>query len=118
MEDNDFFDMLYQGWSKTTGAENTYWMPEGDHPDNPSVFHIWAVDQEQNKTLVADVAEAADAAFITAIHGCLGDLIRSLHKAFDDAERAECEKDGLIGELATLAEENEGLKAELRLYGG
>lgn len=112
MDDLEFFDTLYQGWSKTTGAETAYWMPEKDEGIE-GVWHIWAVDQDQMKTWVGDVHSEADAAWITALHGCFADLTRRLHHAIDEAERFEIEKDNFICEMVELAEENNSLRAQL-----
>jgi hypothetical protein len=107
VDDIEFFDLLYQGWSKTTGAETTFWMPEQDEYGN---WDIFAVDQEQNKTVVGMVASEEDAAWITALHGCFADLVRRLHQAVDEAERFDCEKDQVISEMAELIEQLEGYK--------
>jgi hypothetical protein len=102
MEDRDFFDTLYQGWSQTTGAGDTYWMPEidgGEDADSYSMFNIYAVDQEQKKRLVAMGLEEADAGWITALHGCFADLVRRLHIAVDLAEQKDVERDMAMGDL-------------------
>ena len=91
MDDREFFDMMYQGWSKTTGAEDMYWMPEPSIA--PGVVHIYAVDKNKVKTLVATGVREEDAAFITAVHGCYADLTRRLHMAVDEADRLDRERD-------------------------
>ena len=109
MDDLEFFDLLYQQWSKTTGAENTYWMPE---PYEEGGFNIYSVDQEHNKLLIAVGLPEADADWITAVHGCFADLTRRLQRAVDESERLEIEKDNVICEMAQLAVENNDLRAE------
>lgn len=115
MDDLDFFSILYQGWAKTTGAEDTYWMPEADE-EAPTVFSIYAVDENDSRKLVASHLQEEDAAFITALHGCYSDLTRRLLQALDEAERFECEKDAVISEMVLLAEENNRLIARLSQY--
>lgn len=112
MEDRDFFDYLYQQWSKTTGAKDRYWMPV--EYDDPSGRHrIYAVDEKDSRKLIAEGLSEADADFITAVHGCLPDLIRHLGESADEAERADTEKDNTVVELAELALENQELTRKL-----
>lgn len=120
MDDQSFFDTLYAGWSKTTGAENTYWMPveilPKGHDDEREFFDVVAVDEKDNRTLVASGLLEADAAWITALHGCFGDLTRRLHQAVDEAERFDTEKDRVISELALAEIENNDLREQLEGY--
>jgi hypothetical protein len=101
MEDLEFFDYLYQGWSKTTGAEDTFWMPE-ESKDLPGAWDILSVDQNQERRLLAALLTEADAAFITAVHGCFGDLVRRIGEAVDTAERLDCERDQQEARIAEL----------------
>jgi len=112
MDDLDFFDTLYQGWSKTTWAENAYWMPE-ESEDFPGLWDIVAVNEKEERKPIAAFLSEEDAAFITALHGCMADLVRRLHQAVDEAERFEIEKDNVISEMAQLAVENNDLRAQL-----
>ncbi|QDH92988.1 hypothetical protein SEA_STEPHIG9_37 [Mycobacterium phage Stephig9] len=97
MEDREFFDLLYQQWSKTTGAENRFWAVEEDVDyiaGGPNTWNIVAIDQEQNREIVAcwfDSEEDAD--WVAAMHGCFADLYRRLHEALDDAESADLRAD-------------------------
>lgn len=119
IDDLEFFSTLYQGWSKTTGAENTYWQPvEHDHlpADNRHRFSVDAIDQDQGAVRVAAGLTEEDAAWITALHGCFADLTRRLHEAVDEAERFDCEKDRVINEMAMLAIENNNLRERLGKY--
>lgn len=97
MDDRDFFDTLYQGWSKTTGAAECFWMPE---EDREGALNVYAVDKDQNKFIVATDLDEPDAAFITALHGCFADLVRRLHAALDEADRLDLERDQLVLQLA------------------
>ncbi|AOT24960.1 hypothetical protein PBI_KALPINE_40 [Mycobacterium phage Kalpine] len=121
-EDHQFFDELYQQWTKTTMAEHGYWMPEEVEP--PSIcetdtgldgFVIWAVDQAnpENRELVASHLSEADADFITGLQGALPDLIRRLHEAIDEAVRKDEANDIAQGQLADALLENQGLKAQI-----
>lgn len=121
IEDKEFFDHLYQQWSKTTGAEDTFWMSEEQEVLYPGMFEaqpvlMWAVlavDSEQNKTPVAMCHNEADADFAAAIHGCLADLTRRLHDAVDEADRLDRERDDLLNEMVEMALERDGLLARL-----
>ncbi len=115
MDDREFFDKLYQMWSKTTGAKDRYWDYQKDGKDY--FFNINAVGEEGENKFVASVLLDEDADFITAIHGCFPDIIRTVLAAMDEADRADFDKDSRecrIAELeSALAEAQAGL-AELR----
>jgi hypothetical protein len=117
MENLEFYDMLYQGWSKTTGAENRFWMPDKDADHiGRGAYDIYAVDEQQHKKLVASFLSDEDAAFITAVHGCLPDLIRTLRDAADENDRLDTEKDELIGRVAELELEVDKLNESVVIY--
>ena len=97
--DIDFFDELYQLWSKTTGTG--YWLPQ-EYVDGTGRWKLYAVDYDDKRQLVASELREADAEFIAGMHGALPELIRLLHSALDEADRADCERDSQwcrIGEL-------------------
>jgi len=97
MDDVEFFDHLFQLFSYTTGAEETYW----DYEDTGETgYDVHSVDSHGERTFVGYFDKEADADFVTAIHGCLPDLVRRLHQAVDEAERAAVELDVTIGRLA------------------
>lgn len=99
MDDRAFFDLLLELWKSTTTAEGSYWQPEKSDGD----WHIDAVDRDGNKSVVAVGMSEADADFITGIHGALPDLVRRLHAALDEAEKADArcdEAQHLIAELS------------------
>ena len=102
MEDRELFDHLYQLWSKTTGAQDMYWMPEkyGQAFGKP-LFRLMAVGDESRKHLASFLGDE-DADFITAIHGCLPDLVRRLHAALDEVDRADYDKDSRECRIAEL----------------
>lgn len=113
IEDAEFFDTLYAGWAKTTGAEDTYWQPEECEDGSLSIH---AVDQQDVRSIIATNVSEDDAAWITALHGCFADLTRRLHQAIDEAERFEIEKDQVISEMLEVALENNNLQEQLEGY--
>lgn len=97
MEDREFFDHLLQVWAKTTGAEDRYWAPvETGYED----WDVFAVGKDEQTHFVGYFENDADSDFVTAIHGCLPDLVRRLHDAVDTAERLDAEMDICQGRLA------------------
>jgi hypothetical protein len=125
MEDREFFDELYALWSKTTGASDSYWMPEEDSEwrleEEKPFFDLFAVSQESpdstetKRKTVASFLSDEDADFITAVHGCLPDLIRRLHEAIDEADRKDYEKDELEGRVGKLELEADQKERDLEV---
>lgn len=118
MDDRSFFDVLYQGWAKTTGAENTFWMPEENTDEDETnranyAWDLFAVGQDQKRTFLGGFKNEADAAFVTALHGCFGDLVKRLHDALDEAERLDERADEQESTIAGLAIEIQDLEREL-----
>ena len=122
MADNaEFFDILYQQWAKTTGAEKTYWMPEESREQSICEtdsglwdFNIYSVEHEsQDKVLVATGLTEADAEFICGLHGAIPDLIRQLIDSSDEAERTDELRDEANGLLADALLENQELVAQI-----
>ncbi|AOE44652.1 hypothetical protein SEA_STROSAHL_42 [Gordonia phage Strosahl] len=111
MEDREFFDTLYSEWSKTTGAGERYLIVEkveyDPDLDYMTSWDVWAIsfEDEGDRTLVATFEKEADADFFAAVHGCFGDLVRRLHEALDEADRADERRD----------EAEQMLAAEIRL---
>ena len=103
IDDKDFFDALFQHYAKTTGAEDRYWRPLEDG-------RIVAVGRDESQVWVAAGLSEADADFITAVHGCLPDLVRRLHSAVDEADRLDAERDELCHQIARLELEIRQLK--------
>ncbi|UAJ15532.1 hypothetical protein SEA_BOOHOO_41 [Gordonia Phage Boohoo] len=107
MEDREFFDTLYSEWSKTTGAGERYLIVEkveyDPDLDYMTSWDVWAIsfEDEGDRTLVATFEKEADADFFAAIHGCFGDLVRRLHEALDEADRADERRDESEQMLAT-----------------
>jgi hypothetical protein len=97
LDDDEFFSLLYQQFTQTTGAEDRFWMPE-ENPDRSGRWNIYAVSVdpetgEQDRKLVASSCSDVDADFISGVHGCISDLIRRLHIAIDEADRLDTERD-------------------------
>ncbi|AXH48813.1 hypothetical protein SEA_STEAMY_38 [Mycobacterium phage Steamy] len=113
-QEHEFFDVLYQQFSKTTEAETSYWMPQEDE-SFPGTWTIWAVDMADThkKTPIASFLSSEDADFITGLHGAVPDLIRRLHEALDLADRKDTANDIAQGQLAEALLENNGLKDRL-----
>jgi len=109
MDDRDFFDELYQQWSKTTGAEDRYWMPE-EHFDSSGRFNVYAVGQDESRKLVASGMTDADSDWLTALHGCFADLHRRLHRALDEADEADYARDSRECRIYELESEVADLK--------
>jgi hypothetical protein len=107
MDDRDFFDHLYQMFTKTSYAENRYWdyesIDERDHD-------IRAVGQDGEHTVLGGFDNEADADFVTAVHGCFPDLHRRLHSALDEAERADRQRDEQECRIAELESEVQSLR--------
>lgn len=112
MEDREFFDHLLQLWFKTTGAEDTYWMPE-KYEDTTDRWKLYSVAQDESRTLIASELNEKDAEFLAGVHGCLMDLHRRLHEALDEADRADFDRDSRECRIAELELELAELKADL-----
>ena len=109
MEDRELFDELYQLWCKTTGAEDRFWMPE-EHFDASGRFNVYAVAEDETRKLVASGLSDPDSDWLTAVHGCFGDLHRRLHSALDEADRADLDRDSRECRIFELECEAEALR--------
>lgn len=109
MDDHEFFDHLFQLWSRTTGADGSYWMPE-KHFDNSGRWNVFSVCEDGSRKKVASCLGEWDADFLTAVHGCVPDLVRRLHAALDEADRADYERDSRECRIAELEAEVADLK--------
>jgi hypothetical protein len=110
MEDREFLDLLYQMWCKTTYAKERYWDFEGS---DAKLYTIRAVGENGETIEIAERLYECDADFITAIHGCLPDLVRLLNIALDEAESADLNKDIRECRIAELECELAELKEDL-----
>lgn len=112
IEDREFFDKLYQLWSKTTGAQDRYWIVEADE-EAPDVHCVYAVDDQQERKFIASFSSDVDADFIATLHGCLPDLVRRLNDALDEADRADYDRDSRECRIAELETQVMELEKEL-----
>lgn len=110
MEDRDFFDTLYQLWAKTSYAKERYW---DYRSDDEAGQVITAVGENDERSYVASVLTDEDADFITAVHGCLPDLVRRLHAALDEADAADYDRDSRECRIAELELEVDELREGL-----
>jgi hypothetical protein len=101
VDDREFFDELFQMWSKTTGAEHRYWMPQ-DYEDHSGRFRVYAVAEDESRKLVAEGMSDADSDWLTAVHGSLPDMWRRLHSALDEADEADHNRDARECRIAEL----------------
>ena len=107
MDDRDFFDTLIQLWAKTTGAEDTYWgYDKVEYDEYDEMCDLYSHGQDETKKFLGYFESEADADFVTAIHGCLPDLVRRLHIALDEADALDAEMDRVQQQL---------MEAELRV---
>ncbi|BBC53837.1 hypothetical protein [Mycobacterium phage PP] len=121
MEDREFFDLLYQQWSKTTGAQDQYWMSE-EYSDGTGRWKVYAVATDKDgetvrKLIASDFQNEADADFVAGVHGCLADLIRALHTAMDEADSKDYDRDSRECRIAELEMENAELERKLAARG-
>lgn len=117
MSDREFFDTLFQVWSKTTGAADTYWIveyDEGSYEDVMEHWTVWAVPEEGERIFIGDFEREEDADYTAAMHGCLSDLVRRLHMALDEADRLDMARDEAENALASEILLNMELQQQLR----
>jgi hypothetical protein len=109
MDDRDFMDMMYQGFTKTTRAEDAYWGFEEDIEQGVvqrkvyNLFYV-AADAPDEKVSIGTLDSEADAAFVTAIAGAFPDIHRRWLQALDEAEQKDLEKDLAESVAADLSE--------------
>lgn len=101
---------MYVQWSKTTEAENQFWMPQ--YAEDINGHEVYAVDAEKNKTIVGVLYSEEDADWITAVHGCFGDLVRRMHQALDESDRLDSYVDEQEHRIAGLEQEAELLERD------
>lgn len=117
MDDREFFDKLYQSWAKTSGAENTFWMPD-ENESFPPLFELVATDSGDTRIPIADFLREEDADFIASVHGALPEIVRRVHDAIDESDRLDAEKDDLHLRIAELEMEIDRLTKELEERNG
>jgi hypothetical protein len=107
MDDRDFMSMMFQGFVKTTHAEDAYWgyelIEDDRHDPYYWIFYV-AADAPDSKVRVGEVDNEADAAFITAVHGSFPDIHRRWLEALNEADQKDLEKDLAESVAAELSE--------------
>lgn len=111
MENLEFYDEIYQQWSKTTGAEDRYYVVK-PAIEYSSLFNVYAVNEDGDERRVAEYLKEQDADWFASVHGCFADLIRRLRELEDEVEQADVRADEQAGIAAVLAEENAELQRE------
>lgn len=113
MDDREFFDHLFQVWSKTTGAQDRFWSVE-KYTDGTDRWKLYAVGEDKSKKLIAsEIHSEDDADFLAGVHGCLADLVRRLHAALDEADAADLDRDSRECRIFELEVEVQCLKKQL-----
>lgn len=123
--DHEFFDILYQQWSNTTGAKDTYWMPvlieDEDGKDGGNyAYDLTAVPLNEKegdfhgRQFIGSFRTEEDAEFVAGLHGAIPDLIRRLHDAIDLAARKDHDNDVAQWMLGEALLENQALRRQVR----
>ena len=107
MDNREFFDKLYQMWSKTSWAKDRYW----DYGYEPGKdYTVKAVSEDGYRSLVGTFVNEDDADWITALHGCFPDVFRLVNDSLDEADRADLDHDSRECRIAELELEVEELR--------
>ncbi|AGS82722.1 hypothetical protein ANNAL29_41 [Mycobacterium phage AnnaL29] len=117
-QDHDFFDVLYQQWTRTTGAKDLFWVVEkvefDADADYATTWDVVATNHDGTaRKHIASFEREEDADFTAGINGAIPDLIRRLHEAIDEAVRKDEANDIAQGQLADALLENIGIRAEM-----
>jgi hypothetical protein len=111
MNERELVDELYQMWSKTTAAGNGGWDIEED--DESKYVDVVSIDTNEWEQIIGFTMDRADADFITAVHSAFPELVRMVHSALDEADRADHNKDSRECRIAELEMQVMELKADL-----
>ena len=113
MTADEFFQHLLDMFTVTSGSEDTYW----DYEDTGETgFDVHSVDQYGEGTFVGYFDNEVDADFVTAIHGCLPDLVRRLKDSIEKADNYELAHDQCQRELFEAEQEIAELKSLVTEY--
>jgi hypothetical protein len=111
--DDEFFEHLLDMFAVTSGAEDTYW----DYEDTGETgFDIHSVGSDEEREFVGYFDREVDADFVTAIHGCLPDLVRRLKESIEKADNYELAHDQCQRELFEAEQEIAELKRLVTEY--
>ncbi|AKU42387.1 hypothetical protein AVT30_gp58 [Mycobacterium phage UnionJack] len=117
MENDEFFDYIYQQWSKTTGAENRFYTVEevtfDSDNDYEKTWDVVAVSETGDKQLVANFHSEQDADWFASVHGCFADLIRTLKDQADEIERLDERVDDQEHDIFNLVMTEKSLREEV-----
>ncbi|WNM66867.1 hypothetical protein SEA_MILCERY_35 [Mycobacterium phage Milcery] len=117
MENDEFFDYIYQQWSKTTGAENRFYTVEevtfDTDNDYEKTWDVVAVSETGDKQLVANFHSEQDADWFASVHGCFADLIRTLKDQADEIERLDERVDDQEHDIFNLVMTEKSLREEV-----
>ncbi len=111
MDERDFFDHLYQLWSKTTHANDGAWEvnDDGEH----ILVDVWSTDKDGWEQTIGYGMYKQDAEFISQVHAALPEIVRRALAAFDEADRVDQDRDSRECRIAELETEVSDLKFDL-----
>ncbi|OBJ40258.1 hypothetical protein A5630_25240 [Mycolicibacterium mucogenicum] len=112
MDTEEFLDVMYQGWAKTVGAEDRFYVVGEPHTVE-EWWPVYAVDKEDNRVKVATFLTEHDADWFASLHGAFPDLIRQVRTAMDEASNLDYRVDELTCRIAELEMEAAELEREL-----
>ncbi|GAB4584454.1 hypothetical protein [Nocardia sp. IFM 10818] len=117
MDDQEFFDELYQLWAQCSGT-GFWFAKENDLIGGHCVMldDVTPAEAPRPGLEVASFARQEDATFIATIYTALPDILRRAMAALDEAERLDIERDQVVSELREVTAENERLQADLECF--
>ncbi|QDK03121.1 hypothetical protein SEA_SYDNAT_37 [Mycobacterium phage SydNat] len=91
MENEEFFDYIYQSWAKTTGAQDRFYVvtDQGETAPEAERYLVQASAEDGSTIHIASFREEDDADWFASVHGCFADLIRTLKDQADEIERLD-----------------------------
>ncbi|UJQ86274.1 hypothetical protein SEA_BONAMASSA_35 [Mycobacterium phage Bonamassa] len=115
MENDEFFDFIYQEWAKTTGAQDRFYVvvDQGETTPKAERFLVKASAEDGSDVFVASFEEEADADWFASVHGCFADLIRTLKDQADEIERLDERVDDQEHDIFNLVMTEKSLREEV-----
>ncbi|AEL17727.1 hypothetical protein CUCO_35 [Mycobacterium phage Cuco] len=115
MENEEFFDFIYQEWAKTTGAQDRFYVvvDQGETAPKAERFLVKASAEDGSDVFVAAFEEEADADWFASVHGCFADLIRTLKDQADEIERLDERVDDQEHDIFNLVMTEKSLREEV-----
>ncbi|SUE29563.1 Uncharacterised protein [Nocardia farcinica] len=111
MDDQEFFDQLYQLWSKTNSVGEGYWSAREDE-SFPGCYEVVS-DVGYGTRFIASFMTEDVADFLAVVHTALPDIVRRFNEMADEADRFLTERDEQINRVLALEIENDVLRAQL-----